>query len=184
MPPRTASALHMIKAQGGIFGWVSDSTRVLAALHSLPVDAIVTVGDDVDPAGFGPQPAHVRIESYVAQSSLLPRSDLVVCHAGSGSLIGALAYGLPSVLMPLGADQPSNADRCEDLRVARVLDPWRATPADIRDAVSAVLADRSYRRNAERIRDEIASLPGTSSVVALLERLALRSPGREPGSAP
>jgi nicotinamidase-related amidase len=35
---RHSAALDTIKAQGGIFGWVTDSTQVLAALdmHSLP----------------------------------------------------------------------------------------------------------------------------------------------------
>ena len=32
LPEFQRVALEMIKAQGGIFGWVSDSTRALAAL--------------------------------------------------------------------------------------------------------------------------------------------------------
>jgi UDP:flavonoid glycosyltransferase YjiC (YdhE family) len=35
-----------------------------------------------------------------------------------------------------------------------------------------VLADPSYRRNAEQIRDEIARLPGPEHAAALLEQLA------------
>jgi hypothetical protein len=33
-PELHAAGLAMIKAQGGIFGWVTDSTKVLAALSS------------------------------------------------------------------------------------------------------------------------------------------------------
>ena len=33
-PEFHAAGLAMIKAQGGIFGWVSDTARVLQALHS------------------------------------------------------------------------------------------------------------------------------------------------------
>jgi nicotinamidase-related amidase len=36
-PDFHTTALEMIKAQGGIFGWVSNSRRVLAALDLLPV---------------------------------------------------------------------------------------------------------------------------------------------------
>jgi UDP:flavonoid glycosyltransferase YjiC (YdhE family) len=36
----------------------------------------------------------------------------------------------------------------------------------------AVLADQTYRRHAERMRDEIAALPGPEHAVTLLERLA------------
>ncbi|MEU3464059.1 glycosyltransferase [Streptomyces sp. NPDC006733] len=145
--------------------------RVLAGLRDLPVNVVVTVGKDVDPAELGPQPAHVRIERFVPQAALLPHCDVVVSHGGSGSVIGALAYGLPSVLIPMGADQPQNAARCAALGVSRVLDAVRAAPDHVREAVVEVLADASYRLAAERLRDEIAALPGPAHAVALLEGL-------------
>lgn len=146
--------------------------RVLAGLRDLPVNLIVTVGHEIDPVVFGRQPPNVRVERYVPQSLLLPHCDLMVSHAGSGSVLGALAHGLPLMLLPMGADQPLNAARCADLGVARVLDAVAATPDAVHDAVSAVLADPAYRRAAERLRDEIAALPPPSHAVALLERLA------------
>ena len=55
--------------------------------------------------------------------------------------------------------------------MARVLDAVRATPDDVRDAVSAVLSDTSYRASAERVRDEILGLRGPEHAVRLLEGL-------------
>jgi UDP:flavonoid glycosyltransferase YjiC (YdhE family) len=147
-------------------------TRVLAGLRDLPITVVVTVGREIDPAEFGPQPANVRIEQFIPQASILPYCRAVVSHGGSGSVIGALAHGLPSVLIPMGADQPLNATRCAALGVARVLDAIRATPDTVREAVAAVLADPTYRRAAERLRDEIAAQPGPAQAVTLLERLA------------
>jgi UDP:flavonoid glycosyltransferase YjiC (YdhE family) len=147
-------------------------TRVLTGLRDLPVNVVVTVGHHIDPAEFGPQPANVHIERYIPQAQVLPRCAAVVSHGGSGSVIGALAHGLPSVLIPMGADQPHNAARCAELGVAQVLDAVTATPETVREAVSAVLADPAYRRAAERMRDEIAALPGPGHAVTLLERLA------------
>ena len=89
-----------------------------------------------------------------------------------GSVLGALAHGLPSVLLPMGADQPLNAARCSALGLAQVLDPITTTPETIREAVATVLADPCYRQAAERIRDEIAALPALSQSIPLLERLA------------
>jgi len=145
--------------------------RVIAGLRDLPIQLIMRVGRDIDPAAFGPQAAHVRIERFVPQALLLPRCDLVVSHGGSGSVTSALAHGVPMVLIPLGADQPLNAARCEALGVARVLDAATATSQAVRDAVSRVLEDPSYRENAERIRDEIAALPGPEYAVTLIQRL-------------
>ena len=144
---------------------------MLAGLRNLPVNVVVTVGHHIDPTEFGPQPANVHIERYIAQESILPHCSLVVAHGGSGSVIGALAHGRPSVLIPMGADQPMNAARCVQLGVARVLDPIEATPGSVRAAVSDVLADPRYRWAAERMRDEFAALPGPAHAVRLLERL-------------
>lgn len=146
--------------------------RVIAGLRALPINLVVTVGREIDPAAFGPQPANVHIAQYIPQAVVLPHCDLVVSHGGSGSVIGALAHGLPMVLIPLGADQPLNAARCEQLGVARVLDALAASPESVREAVSAVLAEPNCRRAAERIRDEIAALPDPAHAVTLLERLA------------
>jgi MGT family glycosyltransferase len=146
--------------------------RVLTGLRELPSNLVVTVGHHVDPAEFGPQPRHVHVEQFIPQSSVLPYCDLVVSHGGSGSVIGALAHGLPSVLLPLGADQPLNAGRCADLGVARVLDAVEATPEVVRAAAADVITDPAYRCDAEGLRDEIAALPDPAHAIGLLERLA------------
>jgi UDP:flavonoid glycosyltransferase YjiC (YdhE family) len=146
-------------------------SRVLAGLRELPVQVVATVGRDIDPAELGPQPTHVRVERYVSQAELLPRASLAVSHGGSGSVLGALAHGVPLVLLPMGADQPYNASRCEALGVARSLDVIEATPADVRDAAAEVLEEPSYRAAAERLRDEFAALPGPEHAVALIEQL-------------
>ncbi len=91
---------------------------------------------------------------------MLPHCAAVVSHGGSGSVLGALAHGLPQVLIAMGADQPLNAARCAELGLALTLDPVSATPDDVRAAVTAVLDEPSYRQAAERMRDEIRSLPG------------------------
>jgi UDP:flavonoid glycosyltransferase YjiC (YdhE family) len=146
--------------------------RVLAGLGELPIAVVATIGSNLDPAVLGDVPGNARIERFVAQSSILPSASAVVCHAGSGSVLGALAHGLPLVLLPMGADQPLNAERCAALGVGRVLDVIAATPDDVRDAVSAVLSEPGYRAAAERIRDEFAALPGPEHAVSLLEQLA------------
>jgi UDP:flavonoid glycosyltransferase YjiC (YdhE family) len=148
-------------------------SRVLMALRDLSINLIVTVGTHIDPTEFGAQPDNVRIERFIPQLLLLPHCDLVVSHGGSGSILGALAHGLPSVLIPMGADQPLNAARYQALGAAEILDAITATPELIRQTVSTVLDNSSYRIAAERLRDEIATLPPSEHAVKLLERLAV-----------
>ncbi len=144
---------------------------ILEALRDEPWNLVLTVGRDNDPATFGPQPEHVHIERYIPQSQLVPHCDLVVTQGGFSTITGALNAGLPLVVVPLLADQPLNAACCAALGVGRVVEPEERTPDAIRAGVRAVLADPSYRTNAERVRDEIAALPGPEHAVELLERL-------------
>lgn len=146
-------------------------TRVLAGVSELPVEVVATVGDGIDPAELEPLPDNIRVERFVPQAEILPLSSVVVSHGGSGSVLGALAHGLPQVLIPMGADQPLNAARCAQLGLARVLDPVDATPADIGAAVSAVLNDSAYRAAASALQAEYAALPGPEHAVRLLEEL-------------
>lgn len=147
-------------------------SRVVAGVRDLPVDVLVTVGAEIDPAELGPQPANVTVERFVPQWAVLPHGDLVVSHGGSGGVIGALAHGLPVVVLPLGADQPHNAARVEALGVGRVLDAVSATPDEIGDAVAATLADHAARAAAASLRDECAPLPSPATAMAWLEALA------------
>jgi len=145
--------------------------RLLAGLADVHADVLVTVGQHIDPADFGVQPDHVRIARFVPQEQVLRDSDLVISHGGSGSLMGALAHGLPSVLLPLGADQPHNAQRAAELGVARTLDAATASPAEIGRAVSKLLADDTAADRALELAAEIDALPGVDATVPLLERL-------------
>jgi UDP:flavonoid glycosyltransferase YjiC (YdhE family) len=149
--------------------------RLIAGLAEVDADVVVTVGRDVDPAAFGPQPDHLRIERFVPQADLLPATDLVVSHGGSGTLMASLAHGLSSVLLPLGADQPHNAARAQALGLARVLDAAEATPDMIRRGVSEALEDRGARERARQVAEEIASLPSVEHTLPLLEQLQASS---------
>ena len=155
---------------------------ILEGLRDEPITLIVTVGRDQDPAAFGPQPPNVHIERYIPQSLLFPRCDLVVTHGGTGTVLTALDHGLPMVLIPFAADQPDNARRCAALGVAKAIAPEERTPEAIRAAIRAVLGNPSYRRNAERLREEMARLPGPEDVVGWLERLATEQ--RPPSTGP
>lgn len=145
--------------------------RVLDALGALPIQLVATVGRAIDPASLGPRPAHVHVARVLPQADVLPWCDLVVSHGGSGSVLGALAHGLPSLLLPLGADQPLNAARCAALGVAEVQDAGALNPESLRAAATRLLEDPEPRRRAGTLREAIAALPGPAQAVAWIEEL-------------
>jgi MGT family glycosyltransferase len=145
---------------------------IIDGLRDEPIELILTIGRDRDPTSFGRQPGNVHIERYIPQSLLLPHCDLVITHAGFSTVAAALSHGLPIVSIPIDADQPVNAERCVALGVAEVIGARRRTPEWIREATLKVLRNPSYRRNAARVRDQIAELPGPDHAATLLVRLA------------
>ena len=133
--------------------------RALAGLAGINANIVVTTGGQLTRSELGPQPDNVWLAPFIPQHLVLPRADLVVSHAGSGSVIGALAFGVPLLLLPLGADQPLNAARCVDLGVGRVLDPLASAAMQIRGAAVGLLASPQHRAAAAKMSDEIADLP-------------------------
>lgn len=146
--------------------------KIMLALEELPVDVLMTVGRNIDPRALGAAPDNVAIERYVPQSLAFAHVDLVLSHAGYGTVFGALAHGLPMVLMSLGADHPLNAERAVALGAAQIIPPRRLDVATIRTTVENALQTPSLRRRSESVREEISSLPPVEDSVALLERLA------------
>jgi len=145
--------------------------RVARALSTLPVEALLTVGPTIDPGELGDVGANVRIEQFVPQHEVLGRCAALVCHGGSGTLVAALSLGVPVVVLPMGADQPDNADRCEALGVGLAVDPMVADAATIADAASMVLSDDRYALAAGRLAVEAAAQTRLQDVTELLALL-------------
>ncbi len=145
---------------------------ILEGLRDEPLNVIVTVGNDNDTASLGPQPENVHVERYIDQSLLLPHVDIVVTHGGSGSMLGALAHGLPLLVVPQGADQFLNSDRCVAAGVARRLLPFDLQPNSVRSNVGILLEEPEYQEHSRRLQEEIEQMPGPEKGVELLERLA------------
>ena len=114
---------------------------ILAALRDEPVNLLIALGFDQDPARLGPLPPHVRVQPTLPQVALLPRCALLVSHGGFNSVKEALAEGVPLVIVPIAGDQPYCARRCQALGVGRVIGPAERNAAAIRTAVRTVLGD-------------------------------------------
>jgi UDP:flavonoid glycosyltransferase YjiC (YdhE family) len=154
------------RASGDLF------ERLLVGLADLEVNIVATVGVGMDPADLGLQPSQVRVEPFLAQGDVLPEVDLVVSHGGSGSLMATLAHGLPSLLLPLGADQPHNAMRAEQLGVAMICDAATVESEEVGTRAREVLADGAMLARCVAAADELRALPSSAVALALLEQAA------------
>lgn len=153
---------------GTIFNHLPRFRMVLESLGALDVNVIATVGRDNDPADLGAVPSNATVHRFVAQDLLLPRADAMVGHGGSGSMLAGFAYGVPQLLLPLGADQVPNARVAEREGLARVLMPDNVTADEISRSVMALLDEPGHRAKAQLLAGEIEQMPGPDAVAARL----------------
>ncbi|MEJ1932976.1 nucleotide disphospho-sugar-binding domain-containing protein, partial [Nostoc sp. NIES-2111] len=144
---------------------------VISALGTLPVHVLATCGRDIEPSSFGPIPGSVRIVQYVPQLQVLKYCNLVVSHAGAGTMLGALASGVPMLLLPQGADQLFNASRCCAAGAALMLRPDEASPNAIAAAAQRLMAEPSFASRAAAIAGEIASMPSAEDALLAIEQM-------------
>lgn len=154
---------------GTVFHAARDVLRsLLDGLQQLPVNVVATTGPGTTPATFGERPDNVLLARYLPHSLLLPRCSLVVSHGGAGIMLGALAHGLPQLLVPLGADQPMNAEACVRAGVATHLPTADVTPHRVSQTVTRLLDDQDVATATSAVRDELRSRPGPDDVVQAL----------------
>jgi MGT family glycosyltransferase len=144
--------------------------RVVHALASLPVRALVTTGPALDPSSLEAA-GNVRVVQFVPHDQLFPRASLVVTHAGLGTIMMALAHGLPLLCLPLGRDQFFNAARVETLGAGRVV-PADADANAIREAIRQLLQDEAARQAARGLAVGISKYRNGADAVVELERIA------------
>jgi UDP:flavonoid glycosyltransferase YjiC (YdhE family) len=160
---------------GTIFNRNLDVFRtVLDGLAAANLNVIATVGPDGDLDALGSQPNHVHLHRFLPQAQVLARCDMVICHGGAGSTFGALAFGLPILLLPRGADNFYNAERVLAAGAGRRLLDADITPRAVANDVERLLTDARYRAAAARIANEIAAMPAPASTVTALKHLVTR----------
>ncbi len=143
---------------------------ILGGLADEPLNVIVTVGNNNDPADLGPQPDHVHVERFIAQSLILPHCDVVINQGGT-AILDILGHGLPILILPQGANQFHNARACAASGAGRVLLPDEVNARAVGVELRALLDEPGYRERAGVIQQEFLAMPGPDEAVRLLERL-------------
>ncbi len=138
----------------------------IAGLREFPLNLVVTTGPGTDPARLGRQPRHVLLEPYLPHTLLLPRCSLVVSHGGAGTMLGALAHGVPQLILPQGADQFTNAAACQRAGVALALTPDEFSADAVGAAARRLITEPEFEAAAGRIRAQIDAMPTAADVLA------------------
>jgi UDP:flavonoid glycosyltransferase YjiC (YdhE family) len=143
----------------------------LDALASRRLRVVLTLGPDHDPAELRSVPANARVERTVSHAAVLEGAALLVSHAGHGSVMKALWYGRPMVLVPWGRDQPGVAARAATLGVAEVVHREDASAEALSAAIGTVLDEKPMREEAEQQGARLRATDPPGRAAELLETL-------------
>jgi MGT family glycosyltransferase len=170
--PSTAQDSEHRLLRAAVAGLGREPLRLLAASNRKQIPVPVKVS------------ANTRLVEWISYSRTMPQCALVICHAGHGTMVRALASGAPVLAVPAAGDMAENAARADWAGVGVRL-PWRLlSPTTLRLAVRRALADASFAARTRELAAWAAVHDGAERAADLVEGLAAgRAADRRPGSA-
>lgn len=161
--PSTAQDPEHRLLRAAVTGLRGEPVRLLAAWNRKPLPVPVKAG------------ANTRLVEWISYSQTMPRCALVICHAGHGTMVRALASGAPVLAVPHAGDMAENAARADWAGVGVRL-PWRLlSPRTVRLAVRYALAQPRLAAKARGLAEWSSGHDGAERAADLVEELALRS---------
>ena len=153
-------------------GQVALIHRVTDAVAALDLDAVLTLGPAIDRDAVR-VPDSVEVVGFADHDRLMPCCAGVIGHGGLGTMLRALAHGVPQLVLPLGRDQAFNAGQIEQLKAGIRL-PTDAPPEQIRVALRALLTNPRFPAAAALAARRISAAEPNRTAAAALERAAHR----------
>ena len=119
-------------------------------------------------------PGNARLVDWVSYSRTMPACAAVVCHAGHGTVVRALASGAPVVACPHAGDMAENAARLRWAGLGVSLPRRFHTARGVRLAVRRLLTDPSYAERAAGVRDWCERHDGAATAANEVESFVMR----------
>lgn len=131
------------------------------ALMDSEYQVIMSVGNNIDLGKLGEIPSNFKVYHSVDQIAVLQKADAFLTHCGMNSVNEALYYEVPLILFPQTSEQGGVARQVSNLEAGIYLP--KNNPAAIRNAISFVLNEKKYKKNASFIAESFHKSGGSSA---------------------
>lgn len=145
--------------------------RIISALGTLELDAVVTAGPAMAQESFA-APPNVSILHSAPHDAVMKEVSLVVTHAGHGTVARSLLHGVPLLTIPMGRDQGPNAIRVVSHGVGLCLAD-SATETEIAAAAERLLTEPHFQSAAARLSRAMADDLRSSTLLTEVEDIAM-----------
>jgi len=118
--------------------------------------------------------------AFAPQQAVLARADAVVSHAGSNTVMDAIAARTPILALPIAFDQPGTASRVVHTGIGLKASPQFASSGHMAKLLKRLLEESTFADNLERLSGSVAASGGTRRAADIIEAaLQLRGVPRE-----
>jgi UDP:flavonoid glycosyltransferase YjiC (YdhE family) len=144
-----------------------------SGLSGLPLEVVMTTGGDRDPkaVNLAQAASNIRLEQWVPHTELFPHTSVVITTGGAGTILTALAAGIPLIIVPTEWDKPDNAQRVVEAGAAIRISPRSCSPRNLRLGVEKLLSTESYRTSARRLAALLNRHDGPREAAELIETI-------------
>ena len=136
--------------------------KCINAFKDEDVTVVMSVGKSFNVRCLGEVPKNFMIYNSVPQLAVLKKADVFITHGGMNSISEALVYGVPMVVIPFMADQPTNARRIEELGLGKKMNYKGLNSQALRETVYSVMKDENIAKNVKHIQEMMAACPGNA----------------------
>ena len=112
------------------------------------------------------------LKQSIPHTWLFPKMSAAIHHGGAGTTHTSLRYGLPTLILPFGADQPFNGDRVFINKLGpRPIPVRQMNVGNLINAIQDLFNNYTvYKKNAEKIGQVIQDENGLSCCIQLIEK--------------
>ena len=142
---------------GSLFNnWPEFYKMLFPVVKDMDINVLCSIGKTIKPEDLGEIPANVTTMAFTPQLEVLEHTDFFLTHAGIGSVMEALYFGVPMMCIPQMDEQIFTAHRLQELGGASaVLLKEEVTESSLRAALTELVGNPEYTRRAYAIRDEM-----------------------------
>ena len=119
-----------------------------------------------------PHAPNARVVEWVSYEAAMPQADVVVCHAGHGTLATALLWGAPVVTVPAAGDMAENGARAQWAGAGINLPGRFLSAMTLRWVVQQALERPALRSRARELAGWARTHDGPEHAAGLVERFA------------
>jgi UDP:flavonoid glycosyltransferase YjiC (YdhE family) len=165
--PDDPRPLALVALSTTFMGQKPQIQALLDAIAGLDMRALVTLGPAMAGTSFR-APANAVIVDAAPHDAVMREASVVATHCGHGTVMRALAHGLPMLCLPMGRDQNDNAARVAARGAGLRLDPGAPAEA-LRAALARLVAEPAFAENARGFGRAIASAEPPDALAETLE---------------